>query len=73
MPLLHGGGALVCSSTISEMTAPLIDTRGEFKVGSFDVKDEHWVHWSLKFEVGWKDAMSTAAMHAWDGSFSARH
>ena len=50
------------------MTAPLVDTRGEFKVGSFDGKDEHWVHWSLKFEaftslLGWEDAMSTAAMH----------
>ena len=48
------------------MTAPLIDTRGEFKVGSFDGKDEHWVHWSLKFEaftslLGWEDAMATAA------------
>ena len=50
------------------MTAPLIDRMGEFKVGSFDGKDEHWVHWSLKFEaftslLGWEDAMSTAAMH----------
>ena len=56
------------ASIISEMTAPLVDTRGEFKVGSFDGKDEHWVHWSLKFEaftslLGWEDAMSTAAMH----------
>ena len=50
------------------MTAPLIDTRGEFKVGYFDGNDEHWVHWSLKFEaftslLGWEDAMTTAAMH----------
>ena len=48
------------------MTAPLVDTRREFKVGSFDGKDEHWVHWSLKFEaftslLGWEDAMATAA------------
>ena len=50
------------------MTASLIDTRGEFKVGSLDGKDEHWVHWSLKFEastslLGWDDAMNTAALH----------
>ena len=48
------------------MTASLFDTREEFKVGSFDGKDEHWVHWSLKFEaftslLGWEDAMATAS------------
>ena len=55
------------------MTASLIDTRGEFKVGSFDGKDEHWVHWSLKFEaftglLGWEDAMATASTLGTEGS-----
>ena len=55
------------------MTAPLVDTRGDFKVGSFDGKDAHWVLWSLKFEAftslfGWEDAMPTAAVHGTEAS-----
>ena len=70
---MHGSGALVYGSIISEMTAPLVDTRRVFKVGSSDGKDEHWVHWSLKLEaftslLGWEDAMSTAAVHGTDAS-----
>ena len=48
------------------MAAPVIDTRGEFKLVPFSGDDEHWSQWVLKFEawselVGWGQQLDAAA------------